>query len=401
MGYKLNGELAARFLETKNDDGDTESPEQKRMAMLGQVKTAIDEMGRTAVDFRNRFEERLQAVETKQARTVSAGGPPEPKGGEVKGADVALFTGIMSVKGYETERKAMSNAGAGAALVPEEYRGAVWAHLTAEAQALQSGMTVIETTRDTLHIPRSTADATAAWTNEAAAITASDPTYSEVVATPRKLAALVTLSNEIIADGDPLVLREVQTSLLRTMALKMDSGIFEGSGTAPEIRGLKNVTGIQTVSMGVNGSAMVSLDPFADALGALAEKNATGSAIVMHPRTWKALTKIKEVSGSTKPLLQEEAGGPTVGVRRSIYGVPVYLSSQLSIAEVQGTSSNASSAYVYEARQGIVVRRSEIRVELDRSRLFNTDQSEIRAIARVDFVVPNPDAVVRIAGIIP
>lgn len=367
--------------------------------LVTQIKEGMSQFGESVLDLRAR----LEAVETKAAREVSAGNGTAAPTREVKGADVALFTGITQVKGFEEQfqRKAMSNAGAGATLVPEQYLSNVWDFLAAQAVALQSGLTVIETSRDTLHIPCSTADATASWVSEAGTITASDPAYSEVVATPRKLAARVILSNEIIADGDPTVLREVQAGLIRALALKMDLGIFEGSGTAPEIRGFKNVVGIQSVSMGTNGAAFTNLDPFADALGALAQENAAGTAIVMHPRTWKALTKLKEVSGSAKPLLQEEAGGPTVGVRRSIYGVPVYLSSQLSTTETQGTSGAvASSAYVYQASQGIVVRRQEIRVELDRSRLFDTDQSELRAIARVDFVVPNPDAVVRIAGII-
>jgi hypothetical protein len=44
--------------------------------------------------------------------------------------------------------------------------------------------------------------------------------------------------------------------------------------------------------------------------------------------------------------------------------------------------------------------RQDVRVELDRSRLFNSDQSELRAIMRADLVVPNPKAVVRIRGIL-
>jgi hypothetical protein len=57
--------------------------------------------------------------------------------------------------------------------------------------------------------------------------------------------------------------------------------------------------------------------------------------------------------------------------------------------------------YVYDPAQVIVVRRAETRVERDSSRLFNSDQSEIRAIARLDLVVPNPTAVVRSVGFRP
>ena len=47
----------------------------------------------------------------------------------------------------------------------------------------------------------------------------------------------------------------------------------------------------------------------------------------------------------------------------------------------------------------MVVRRQDVEVELDRSRLFNTDQSEMRGKLRADLIVPNPAAVARIIGI--
>jgi hypothetical protein len=38
--------------------------------------------------------------------------------------------------------------------------------------------------------------------------------------------------------------------MVRSLALKLDLGFFEGSGEAPEIKGLKNVSGIQVVDDG-------------------------------------------------------------------------------------------------------------------------------------------------------
>src|SRR5205807_3189478 len=132
-----------------------------------------------------------------------------------------------------------------------------------------------------------TADNTAAWTSEAGTITGSDLTAAQLVATPRKLAALETVSNEVIVDSNPSVLQVVAKSLGRAMALKADLGFFEGSGTAPEIRGMKNVASISTVSMGTNGAVLSNLDPFADAIATLETNNASATAIVMHPRTWQ------------------------------------------------------------------------------------------------------------------
>lgn len=133
-----------------------------------------------------------------------------------------------------------------------------------------------------------------------------------------------------------------------------------GLGHAARAAGSQDVSGIQIVSMGASGAVPSNLEPFADAIGLLAAANAQATAIVMHPRPWQTLSKLKEqTSGNNKPLLQESAGSGSQGISRQIYGVPVYLTSQLSITETQGGSGAvASSAYVYEARQVIAVRRA-------------------------------------------
>jgi HK97 family phage major capsid protein len=303
----------------------------------------------------------------------------------------------------EVLRKALTEgSGSGSFVVPPEHAAFVFDRLASSSVGLRSGLRIIETRRDELHIPRLTADAAANWTAEATAITASDPTIDEVVARPRKLAGLVALSNELRKDSTPGALDLTAENLIRAMALKLDLGFYEGSGTAPEIRGLRNVSGIQSISMGTNGAAFTNLDTFADALGMLEQENATATSIVMHPRTWQSLSKLKEqASGSNKPILMESAGSASQGIDRRIYGVQVFLSSQLSIAETQGTASNASSIYLYEGPQVVAVRREDTSIEIDSSRLFNQDMSEVRSISRWDLVVPNPEAVLRIAGVLP
>jgi HK97 family phage major capsid protein len=298
--------------------------------------------------------------------------------------------------------RAISGAsGAGAALTPSEYPRTFFDKLSAQSVGLASGMQVVTTDRDSVVFPRWLSDTTAAWTSEAGTISSTDANADTVTATPRKLAALQPISNETLADSNPSLFEVVAAGLVRSLALKLDLGLFEGSGSAPEIRGLKNVASIQTVSMGMNGLAITNLDPIADALGLLITANANPSALVMAPRTWASLAKVKEVSGSAKPVLQDSAGSGGQPIQRQVYGVPVFLSSQLSITETQGTANNASSIYAYDATQCVVVQRQDVSVEIDRSRLFNSDQSEIRAISRFDLVVPSPSAVVRILGIIP
>ena len=116
----------------------------------------------------------------------------------------------------------------------------------------------------------------------------------------------------------------------------------------------------------------------------------------MSPRTWAGITKLK-ASGSGEYLFLGEQG-LTNPVGPSIWGVPTYTTSQLSVTETQGSSSVASSVYVLQADQVLLVRRADFEVLLDRSRLFNQDMTEVRGIGRFDLIVPNPKAIVRISG---
>jgi HK97 family phage major capsid protein len=81
-----------------------------------------------------------------------------------------------------------------------------------------------------------------------------------------------------LADSTPAILNVVSQSLARSLALGFDLAALEGTGTPPEPRGLKSVSGIQTVSMGTNGAIPTNLDPFADAIGLLETANARGGA---------------------------------------------------------------------------------------------------------------------------
>lgn len=271
----------------------------------------------------------------------------------------------------------------GSVIAPDEWSSNFFDKLSAESVAIRSGIRVIRTNRDVLHVPRIDSDPTAAWTAEGGTITPSDPAYTDIPATPRKLASLTVVSNELIADSNPDVISLLEKQMTRALALKLDLGVFEGSGTPPEIRGLKNVVGITTDAAGVP----TNFDPFAEAITVLESNNATATAIVTSPEAWGALMILKEGTGSNTPILPGSVGQDAA---RRIYGVPVFVTSQLTPGD----------AYVFDGSQVVLVVRQDTTIAVDSSRLFNSDQSEVRAIMRADLVVPNPLAVVHITGLV-
>ena len=82
---------------------------------------------------------------------------------------------------------------------------------------------------------------------------------------------------------------------------------------------------------------------------------------------------------------------------RSVYGVNVFLSRPAQITETQGTSSVATSATCTRP-QIVAVIRSDVDLQVMAAAAFSSDRTAVRVTMRVDLVVPNPKAIVRISG---
>jgi HK97 family phage major capsid protein len=205
-----------------------------------------------------------------------------------------------------------------------------------------------------------------------------------------------SVSNELVDDSDPSIVETLRDHLMKTLGLKLDIGLLEGSGTPPEPTGLKNLSGKQTLAAGTNG-ATVTFDMIADAIALLegVSVKRENMRIVAHPRNLAALRKAKASTAGS--YLWQDVGSAEPG---TVFGVPIYSTAQLSTTETQGSSSITNSIYVYDVKSLAFVDRRPFTFEVDRSRLFNSDQSEIRAKLRGDLISPTPTGVVRLTGVL-
>lgn len=378
------GHIAALFNDHRRVDGEYDlTPEQ------------VEEIRAGNAELEDLIERLRKAEEIEEVERSIA----DPDGFTLKGG---FGDSGLSSKGYQPKRdagvrsarwlgaavgsKALSRLTTGFdAILPVQYFDRVVDDLRASTVALQAGITLVTTNAQKLIIPKTTTLPTAAWTAEGAAITTSDPGMASIEAEPKKLAALVVTSNELLKDSNPLALGIVEHQLALSLSLALDAAIFAGSGSENQPTGISNTTGIQTVAA---GGGLTNFDTFAKAAGKLAAKNAKADAVVMHPDVWSGLLLIKESSGSNLPLLLANAN-PSQGVAGSIYGMKVYLSSQL----------DAGTAYVVEADQVVLVMREEVSLFVDPYSLAAKDQTQIRATLRADVVIPNPLAICLISGI--
>jgi HK97 family phage major capsid protein len=253
------------------------------------------------------------------------------------------------------------------------------------------------TDADSVTYPALSGDVAPTWTAEAAAIPPSDPAFNSVVAVPRKLSALTQVSNEVLDDSDPSLARVLNDHLIAVLGLKLDAGLLEGTGVAPEPTGLKNVAAKQVLTAAANGSP-ASFDVFADAVALLESVNVPRARmrLVVHPRNLATLRKAKASTAGTYLW-----GDPANAEPATVFGVPIVSTPQIATNEAVGTSGAVTnSAYLYDVESVVFVRRAGIEVEIDRSRLFNADMSEFRAKLRADLIVPNPTGLVRVSGLL-
>lgn len=273
---------------------------------------------------------------------------------------------------------ALTTSGGASILTPEEVGALVIRPLMETSVAAQVS-TVVPTNSHDFRVPIVSADPTAAWTAEGAEITASDPTITEVLVTPKKLAGLTVISNELAADSSPAALQVVGDGLVRDLKRKLDAAYFGNTTT----NGPSGLLSLSSTAIDA-GDAWTNLD-WAEAAKSAAETvHTTLTAFVASPATALALAELKEQTGSNKALLGSD---PTQPTSRVIAGLPLYTSPAIADGIVWGIPQAHS----------IFVVRQDATVVTDTSVYFTSDRVAVRATLRIGFGFTYPAAVVKVA----
>ncbi len=264
------------------------------------------------------------------------------------------------------------------AILPEAVEQLVTLPVQAASIAFQVG-TLVATSNIEVRIPLVTADPSAAWTPEGGEITPTNPTVDSMVITPKKIAGLTIVSNEMAADSNPAAQGIIGKGLANDIAKKVDAAFF-GNTVADGPSGLQSIT--PTVIDGL--TAWSNMDPFAEAISDQEALGVTPTAFVANPADALILAKLKESTSSNKPLLQPD---PTNATRRQLQGVPLKVSPAIEVGVI----------WLIPAERVVIVRRTDVELEVDRSVYFTSDRLAVRATMRIGWGVTQEAAVVRLA----
>ncbi|MFI6779106.1 phage major capsid protein [Nocardia sp. NPDC050412] len=262
-------------------------------------------------------------------------------------------------------------------LLPEQVHALIVRPVQRDSVALQT-TTVLSTDSTSSKFPIVTADPAAAWVPEGGEISPSDSAHDELEVVHKKVAGLTIVSRELAEDSNPSALDIVGAGLVRSIVTKVDTAFFAVT-TANGPNGIGGTTH-QVVDI---GSGIVDTDPFAEALSKAENVGATISNFVTHPDTALELAKIKEMTGSNKPLLGPDPSRPGA---RTVLGVPLLVSPYVTDGDIWAIPQ----AFTFTTM------RRDVTLDISTDAYFSSDRVAVKCSMRLAFGFPHPQAIVRI-----
>jgi HK97 family phage major capsid protein len=179
---------------------------------------------------------------------------------------------------------------------------------------------------------------TASWLEEDGTDTAAKATFDEFLMQPKRLSATGALSLQLLRQTSVDVERMIEEDLIAAHALGLQEAAINGSGTAPEPRGILNKVGIGSVVGGSNG-ASPTFKHMVDLETAVAIDNADGSAMAY-------LTNAK-VRGILKQTEKTSANALYIWDKNEVNGYPAFVTNAVPSNLTKGNQSELCSAVIF------------------------------------------------------
>lgn len=264
----------------------------------------------------------------------------------------ADYSARERVQTFDAEQRSLNRAdGSGGAFVPPAFLVSDYVGLPRPGRVTADLLTRRPLPRgtDVLNIPRVvTGTATAIQAADNDPVQAVDLTDSSIQAPVRTIAGQQDIAIQLL-DQSPVNFDEIiMADLMAAYSQQLDNQVLSGTGAGGQHLGLRNVTGIETVTWTSSAPTAQDLQKrVADAVSRISGSLfAAPNAIVMHPRRWAWL--LTQNDTSNRPLVVPQAYGPNnaqgvlvggaEGLVGSFAGLPVYIDA--NIPKTGGVGAN-------------------------------------------------------------
>jgi HK97 family phage major capsid protein len=183
----------------------------------------------------------------------------------------------------------------------------------ANSVCLKAGAQTITMESNELNLVRVDSDPTPMWRPEGSSVTASGMTFGRITLRSHTLAAIIPITLELLEDSGNAA-GVIEDCVSRAIASEIDRVSLVGAGSASEPLGLRNTTGVNTVTSIGTPTSYVHL---ASAVGEILADNYSGDlgalSWVAHPVDGEVYAKLCDTTG--QPMMP----GPWVAPLKKFY----------------------------------------------------------------------------------
>ena len=262
-------------------------------------------------------------------------------------------------------------------------------------QVMKAGARTMKMDSGELTLVKVLTDPTSYWRAESEAITESDGTFENLFLKPMVVGSLIRVSMELLSDASNAG-SMLENMMAASLALEQDRVALLGTGVN-EPMGLDVATGVEVISMGTNGATPADYDEFSEAAQKVAENNGEAKAMIMAPRTYFTLDRLKAAT-TNQPLVAPA----------SYQALNKYYTNQIPITDTKGSYSACSKAYVGDFSNLLFAMRNDITIEGSKSGggsaavdSFARMEILIRCYARLAIAITRENHFCKIEGIKP
>lgn len=362
---------------------------------LNAAKIAPFEMecSRAAQDKRDSADSRTKERETAitlPADVLSRGMVVQQKdvAGVVRNLMQLVSRSSQATQAYFRDLTAGAPTGGGN-LIATEVLGSSFIDLLRNAMILDRlGVTILNDLNGNIAIPSQTGAATSYWVAEGVAPTESQQTVGQVPLTPKTIGAFTDYTRRLLLQSSIAVELFVRMDLARVLALGVQDGAFNGTGSGNQPTGLFNISGIGSVAMGTNGGAP-TYDMYVDLETAVGNANADvgNLAYVTNSKVRGKSRKTQEFASTNgKPVW---TSGRERGIG-DVLGYDAYVTNTVPSNLTKGSASGICSAVAFGNWSDFLVGFwGGVDIMLDPFALSTSGGKRVIALQDVDFNVRN------------
>lgn len=274
----------------------------------------------------------------------------------------------------------------GGYLVPEDFVNIV-VEDRRDMTVMRQLATVLPVSTDTIHIPNLASRPRAFWRSEAAVKSTTTVDFGETVLTPYSLAAIVSLSNELVADASlgGNIVSLVGNYMARALAEEEDQAFWTGDGSGKPT-GIDNYTFVTVAAAATDTSRA---DSIIQALYRLPQGYRSNAVFVANKNT---LSKVATLKDSQNNYLLSDLGSAASPTLRGLRVLE-----QNDIGDGKMFVGDFSYYYIAD-REGIQIDTSQEATVASQS-AFERNLTFVRVEERVDGELTLTQPIVEITGL--